>query len=102
MYFLSLLIIRGVTGGQSLSQHALGERQGTPLTFCQSITGLTHIDIHTHIHSYRQLSVSSSPKLNWSTQRRPTQARGEHANLTQKGTSWPGWLHTWNPLAARQ
>lgn len=52
MYFSILMFS---LGDYSLSRHALGERQDTPLT---------DKHIHTHTHSHGQLRHSSSPKLN--------------------------------------
>ncbi|XP_077366632.1 DNA-binding protein RFX6 isoform X2 [Festucalex cinctus] len=87
---------KGRGGCWRLSQLALGSRRGTPWTGCQPIAG--HTETNNHPHSQAHLGTIRSTQLTchaclWnvggdrSTLRRPTRARGEHANSTQEGRS---------------
>ncbi len=67
------------TGRQSVTGPTYRDRQ--PLTFTP--TGNSESPIHLHLQNLWIVGGS------WSTQRKPTQARGEHANSTLKGPSRP-------------
>ncbi|XP_060773494.1 phosphoribosylformylglycinamidine synthase isoform X3 [Neoarius graeffei] len=83
---------KGPQANWSLSQLTTGERQGTPWTSRQVITGLTHRHRQPFTLAFTPTVNLESPVNltcmsldcggNRSTQRKPTRTRGEHANST--------------------
>lgn len=70
-----------------------GQRQGTPWTSCQFIPGLTL----KYKQAHEQFGVANlhyvwTVDRSWSTRRKPSQAQGERANSTQKGSGMESQL----------
>ena len=109
LYLLNQLV--GSRGG--LSQQSLGERQGTPWTDRQSITGphRDERDKQPHTCSYSLLGTILETPINLTCMfldggRKPEYPEITHAytgrTWTQKGPSMFLRSWTWNPLAVRR
>lgn len=81
-----LLIRQGHEGNCSQSQPSSGERRGTSWQDHQYIAGRTQR--HKSIRTYGQFRVASLADLHvLDSGRKPTQAQGDHANSTQRGSN---------------